>query len=55
MEIAEAAVSVLMILLGIGAFIAGGMFLFWIGRILCILPSYMERITVAFEKIANKK
>lgn len=36
------------------AMVIAGLFLYWIGRILIILPDRIDRITKAFEKIANK-
>ena len=54
MEIAEAVGLVLGVMLYIALMVLSGFFIFWTARILSRLPSYMERITVAFETIAKK-
>ena len=54
MEITEAIGLVLGVMLYIALLVLSGFFVFWTARILIRLPSYLERITRAFETIAKK-
>ena len=55
MEVVEAVGAIFLVMFWIVMIVLTGLFIFWIARILIIIPDRLTRITVAFEKIANKK
>lgn len=54
MEVLEALVILILVIVWIGLAVLSGFFIYWIGRILIIIPDRLNRITAAFEKMANK-